>query len=140
MCNSVESTARTAQDNTDVFPRPKAAKVTTARHAAEFGTTEDNAGGDPLSELVLGAARAAHGGKQEAAAAHVGKDPGNFSRDMKRISESLGKLGPLFLSRLGEDLVRQYGPLTDPKDYYRELIRGLRKHVDELEQFGEHIS
>lgn len=98
---------------------------------------DDNGGQDGLSEVVLTAAKKAYG-KQGAAAAALGKDEGNFSRDVKAerpTLRDLRALGPQFLAALGEELIQQYGPLTDPKDAARKSLTRIEDEVRALRQF-----
>lgn len=114
----------TTQDNLDVIGRPKMA------HAHIDQTTS-------LSPVVKDAAQRTYG-KQEAAAAHLGKDKGNFSRDVDagRVTlRDLEGLGAQFLAALGNGLVERYGALQDPKTRARQATRQLRALIDELEQF-----
>lgn len=90
-----------------------------------------------LSPVVKVAAIHAHG-KQEAAAAHLRKDKGNFSRDVdaERLTMAqLRELGPAFLAKFGEELVKEYGALQDPKARIRQVIREVRERMNEIEQF-----
>jgi hypothetical protein len=111
-------------DNLDVIGRPKMTKV-------DIGPTT------PLSSVVKEAAKRAYG-KQEAAAAHLGKDKGNFSRDVDagRVTlRDLDALGAPFLSELGKELTREYGPLSDPADRADRLLEAADSIISELRQF-----
>jgi hypothetical protein len=116
-------------DNSLVIPRPRPAKVTTL----------DKTDSDRLSGVVIDAAKRAYG-KQGAAAAQLGKDEGNFSRDVKAKRMTLGQLeglGDVFLAELGVRLVEQFGALVSPKDHARRAIKEARERLDEIEQYVE---
>lgn len=64
-----------------------------------------------LSSVVIEAARQAHG-KQQIAARELGKDEGNFSRDVRAGRTTLRQcadLGGEFLAIYGELLVKEFG-------------------------------
>lgn len=124
---SVAEPYGTTPDKAFVSPRPRMAKA----------GLHDNAGQDALSDLVLEAAKQTFG-KQGAAAEHLGKNEGNFSRDTKALRltlEHLRDLGPEFLARLGKSLQDQYGTLTDPHDYAERLIYEVERILLELKQY-----
>lgn len=111
--------------------------VVTEKKRMAPGVLRDNVGQDTLSDVVLTAARKAHG-KQGAAAAQLGKDEGNFSRDTKHLRltlEHLRDLGPTFLAQLGQGLVNQYGTLTDPHDYADRVLIEIERLILELKQY-----
>lgn len=127
MPQSFANRQQTAPDNSLVMARPIPAK-------AEL---HDNAGQNLLSEVVIEAAKASYG-KQGAAAAHLGKDEGNFSRDVKAkrtTLRDLEALGPGFLAQLGHELIEQFEPLADPKTRARRTCDQLQALVNELRQF-----
>jgi hypothetical protein len=105
-------------DRTVVTPRPRPVKA----------TLDDNRRQLKLPGLVLEASRRAFG-TQKAAALTVGKDEGNFSRDVKRATstiELLEGLGPRFLGTLGKVLVEEYGgEAIDPQEQALALIPEL---------------
>lgn len=114
----------TTPDNLDVIGRPKMAR-------ADIHPTTS------LSPVVKDAAKRAFG-KQEAAAAHLKKDKGNFSRDVdaKRLTLlDLEELGAQFLAAMGEGLVKEYGPLRDPADHAEQLCDHMQAIVNEFRQF-----
>jgi hypothetical protein len=116
--------------------RPDKADVTGRKRMAH-ADLHDNAGQDPLSDVVLDAAKKTFG-KQGAAAAHLGKDEGNFSRDTKALRttlEHLRDLGPSFLAQFGRGLVNQYGELADPHDYADRVLLEIDRLVVELKQY-----
>lgn len=122
----------TTPDKGLVSPRPKPAKA----------ALPDNLRQDALSTVVLDAVKRSHG-KQGAAAAALGKDEGNFSRDVKAGAmrlQDLKKLGPEFLGELGAGLVEQYGALTHPRERARQVTREIKSLADELDQFLEHLA
>ena len=89
-----------------------------------------------MSDVVMDCAKEVYG-KQGAAAAHVGKDEGNFSRDVKRAAAQIEQLGPEVLARIGKELVDRFGPLADPKDRARRVIHDIETLLVELKQFVE---
>lgn len=100
-------------------------------------TTDDNTGADPLSDVVLEAAKRVYG-KQGAAAAQLGKNEGNFSRDVKAERLPIGQLrelGPAFLAELGKGLQEQYGPLSSPEARARQTLDTMQECVNELRQY-----
>lgn len=129
MPSTLRQPTATAQDKSLVIGRPEMAKA----------ALSDNRGQDRLSGVVIEAARKVYG-KQEAAAAHLGKDAGNFSRDVKagRLPiAQLDELGGEFLAVLGQELVEQFGTLSSPKARAQQTIREMRQKLDELQQFVE---
>lgn len=129
MSQSIANRAVTTPDNLDVIGRPKMARA-------------DNHVKTMLSPVVKDAAQHAFG-KQEAAAAHLGKDKGNFSRDVDagRVTlRDLEGLGAQFLAALGAGLVEQYGVLLDPKARIRQVIKQQRELLNEVEQFVEDVA
>lgn len=124
MSQSIANRAVTTPDNLDVIGRPQMAR-------ADIGQTTS------LSPVVKHSAKRTYG-KQGAAAAHLGKDESNFSRDVdagRLTLRDLEALGPQFLATLGSGLVEQYGVLTDPKARIRQVIRTIRDGLHEVEQF-----
>lgn len=124
MPQSIANRVMTTPDETLVIGRPRMAK-------AEWPETT------ALSAVVKEAARRAHG-KQEAAARHLGKNPGNFSRDVDagRVTvRDLEGLGAPFLAELGKELVEQFSALTDPKSEARRALADLERARDVLRQF-----
>ena len=129
---SVRSAVSTTPDKALVSPRPTMAK-------ADIGPQ-----GEPgeLSAVVKDSARRVYG-KQGAAAAHLGKDEGNFARDVvagRMTLSELHKLGPAFLAEFGKELVEQYAALATPQARMRQQIKVARTALDELEQGLEHIA
>jgi hypothetical protein len=123
---SLTSAVLTTPDRTLVSPHGHSVKA----------QLRDNTEPNPLSAVVLDSAKRAHG-KQGAAAAVLGKDEGNFSRDTKagRLSlRELHELGPEFLADLGKSLVEQYAPLATPKARALSITRAMRRELDELDQ------
>lgn len=117
----------TTPDRTLVTPRPQMAKA----------ALDDKAGQGRLSEVVKEAAKRSHG-KEGAAARHLGKDEGNFSRDVKAGRITIGQLeelGSAFLAAFGTELVQQFGPLSDPADHAERLCDQMQAMVNELRQF-----
>jgi hypothetical protein len=132
MRSTVPGAALTRPDDSPVIPRPKMAKA----------TVPDNEGQHPLSGLVSDAAKATHG-KQGAAAAALGKDEGNFARDLRagRITlRDLYALGPTFLAAFGAELTGQFGALTDPRERARRLCDEMQAIVTELRQYLDHAA
>lgn len=118
-------------DKTHVIPRPNPAKA----------DLHDNDLQNVLSAVVIEAAKSSYG-KQGAAAAHLGKDEGNFSRDVKakRLTlRELESLGPTFLATLGQELIEQYGALQDPKTRARRTCDQMQALVNELRQFVDAV-
>lgn len=101
----------------------------------------DNPVVTPLYEVVSEAARSVYG-KQENAALFLRKHPGNFSRDLRaeRMTlRDLRALGPAFLAAFGEQLVDEYGALTDPKTRVRHTIAQIEQSCKELRAFVESL-
>lgn len=132
MSPTVNGSAVTTPDNRLVTARPKAAKA--ALH--------DNRGQDGASSLsgpVIEATKKSWV-KQGAAAAVLGKDEGNFSRDVKAERLTLAQLralGPEFLAAFGAELLEEYGQLADPKDYIYKRLRDVEEALHEFKQFLE---
>jgi len=122
----------TTPDKSLVSVRPSMAKA----------TIPDNAVLDALSSVVKDAAKSSHG-KQGAAAAVLGKDEGNFARDVsagRTTLTDMAKLGPEFLATFGASLLETYGPLATPKARARQRLKDIRTAADELDQLLEFIA
>lgn len=122
----------TVPDNPLVTVRPQMAKA----------TLPDNTAAESLSSVVKEAAKRSYG-KQGAAAAQLGKDEGNFARDVsaERLTlRDLKSLGRLFLAELGKELVNEYAPLDTPLARARRKIREAHAALDELSQALEMIA
>ena len=123
MPHTMRDSALTTQDRTIVSPRPTPAKAV---------LRDDNPLQARLSTVVMEAARQAHG-KQEAAARELGKDPGNFSRDVKAgrtTLRDLADLGPEFLAHLGAELTLEFAAnTTSVKARARQRIAELVKEL-----------
>jgi hypothetical protein len=92
-----------------------------------------------LSAVVSDATKRSYG-KQGAAAAQLGKDEGNFARDLRagRLTlRDLDALGAPFLAALGRELLERYGELQDPKARARQVCDEVQALVNELRQFIE---
>lgn len=129
MGHSISRHAVTAPDKALVTPRPAMVKADLSATSA-------------LSSVVTDAARKVYG-KQGAAAEHLGKDEGNFSRDVKAGRTTLAdleRLGPSYLAELGRELVEQYAPLSTPTQRARQQIKVARQALEELEQVVELIA
>lgn len=133
MPTNVATARQTTPDKDRVIPRPIPAKA----------TLDDKTGTERLSGVVLDSSKAAYG-KQGAAAAKLGKDEGNFSRDAKarRLTiRDLEELGEPFLAELGQQLVKQYGAaLESPQDRAARVIREARQKLDELDEYLRFIA
>lgn len=132
MASSIARPYPTSPDNSLVTGRPAMAKA----------TLDDNGAGVQLSSVVKDTAKRVYG-KQGAAAAQLGKDEGNFARDVvagRTTLADLGKLGPQFLAELGRELVEQYAPLSTPQARARQQIKVARQALEELEQVVELIA
>lgn len=129
MSRSLTQPFVTLPDKPLVTPRPTPAKADLKRQPM---TTS-------LSDLVSDTLRRVFG-KQELAAKSVEKDPGNFNRDLKRITQQLEALGPEYLAELGAQLTRAFGPCAaSPSQRVRMLANQLREIEDELAQLADHI-
>ncbi len=131
MAPSIAPARQTSPDNSLVTGRPVMAKA----------TLDDNRANGELSSVVTDSAKRVYG-KQGAAAAQLGKDEGNFSRDVKagRMTlADLSRLGPEFLAELGKELVNSYGAAS-PQARLRRIARAHRETAEELEQLAEHIA
>lgn len=128
MASNVATAPLTTKDKALVNHHPQMLKVTTV----------DKPGATSLSPLVKDAAKQAHG-KQEAAAAVLGKDGGNFSRDAdaERLTlRDLRQLGPEFLAKLGAALADEYGPLAEtPAQHAEKLLDAIQAQLNEVRQF-----
>lgn len=133
MSQTLPTRALTSLDKALISDRPRQAKA----------TLDDKTHADPLSEVVIAAAKRAYG-KQGAAAAHLGKDEGNFSRDAKagRITTAqLKALGPSFLAEFGRELLEEFGTaMESPQMRAQRVIRETRQKIDELEEFVRYIA
>jgi hypothetical protein len=130
--SSLHHSHMTSPDRLLVSDKPRMAK-------AGLG---DNDGQQALSDVVLAAAKKSFG-KQGAAAAQLGKDEGNFSRDARaeRLTlRDLRALGPAYLATLGAELVGQYGPLSDPKDAARKALERIEDELRLLRQYVEDVA
>lgn len=81
--------------------------------------------------------------KQEAAAAHVGKTPGTYSRDIDAgtmRAREMAELGPEFLAEVGRELVERYAPLSTPQARLRQKARELRAIAEEIDQASEMVA
>lgn len=129
MSSSVTSAGLTRRDSSPVIPRPKPAK-------ADLHSQQPTG---VLSPLVNESIRESHG-KQEVAAQSIGKDPGNFNRDLKKWTETMEALGPEFLAALGDRLVKAFGPLAaSPAECVRAKAKELHAIADEFEQLATYI-
>lgn len=120
---------QTTPDNLPVSARPANLKA----------DLPDNRPAESLSPVVKEAAKRAHG-KQGVAAAVLGKDEGNFARDVSAERTTIGdlrKLGPEFLVEFGKELLETYGPLATPRARARQTIRTMRAQLEELDQYVE---
>lgn len=131
MAKSLASSTMTPQDALSVIGRPKVAKVVEPSHRPGAVTPDDSQADTRVSELLLTAAKVVHG-KLESAAVEVGKDRANFTRDAKKWAAILEGLGPAFLSRFGEALVNEYGPVTDPISRALQLQQEINDRTAEL--------
>jgi hypothetical protein len=126
MRNSIGSAALQTPDNSLPSRSQGQAKADLIRDAAK---TE-------FSEVFKSAARKVFG-KQELAAAALGKSPGTFSRDVDagtiRTGE-LAALGPEMLAEVGRELCARYADLVSPSARKQRLIRDMRAALDELDQ------
>lgn len=133
MAQTVATARQTTPDKALVSVRPQMLRA----------DIEHNAVLSELSSVVKTSAKATHG-KQGAAAAKVGKDEGNFSRDVaagRMTLAEMAKLGPEFLAQLGSDLIQTYGvALETPAARGRRRIRDARAILDELDQLLEHTA
>lgn len=121
--------ALTAPDKSLVTPRPMMAKAT-------LPVTS------PLSSVVTESAKRVYG-KQGAAAERLGKDEGNFSRDVKAGRTTLAdleRLGPEYLAELGKELVESYAPLATPAARIRHQIKVIETALEEVRQGVEALS
>lgn len=126
MPQTMRDASLTTQDNSLVSVRPSMAKA----------TLPDNLAVDSLSPVVKEAAKRSYG-KQGAAAAQLGKDEGNFARDIaaERLTlRDLKALGREFLAEFGKELVNEYAPLDTPKARAKRKIREAHDALQELEQ------
>lgn len=131
MRSSVAEAFETRPDNPRVIARPAPAK----------STLRDNGGSSALSEVVIDAAKKVYV-KQGAAAEQLGKDEGNFSRDVKARRLTLAHLedlGAPFLAELGTKLVDQYGDLATPQARAMKTLDQIEDGVKELRQLVQHF-
>jgi hypothetical protein len=129
MSSSVANGRVTGPDKLDVIPRPKPAKA----------TLPDKVSVEQLSGVVIDAAKTVYG-KQGAAAAQLGKDEGNFSRDVKAgrfALPQMAELGPDWLVAFASSVLDEFAPLATPAARARHLLREQRRITDELEQLTE---
>lgn len=132
MPQTMSQPAVTRQDNSLVNVHPQMAKA----------DLHDNAVPESLSPVVKEAAKRSYG-KQGAAAAQLGKDEGNFARDVaaERLTlRDLKCLGRQFLAELGKELVNEYAPLDTPKARATRKIREAHAALDELSQALEQLA
>jgi hypothetical protein len=132
MGSTLANRALTTPDDLDVIGRPKMATATLA----------DNVSVDALSSVVMDTLKTVYG-KQGAAAAQLGKDKGNFSRDVKAGRFTLQQqaaLGRQFLAELGEALVEEFSPVNSPQALAKrrledaiEAIQDARHHLERVE-------
>lgn len=133
MASSFGHQSMTSPDKAVITPRPVPAKA----------TLDDKTCGERLSGLVIEAAKVTYG-KQGAAAAQLGKDEGNFSRDAKAKRLTIGhleELGPKYLAELGRELLEEYGTaLESPQARASRVIREMRQKLDEVDEFLRFIA
>lgn len=131
MPKSLPAHPQTPQDALSVIGRPTAAKVVDPSRRSAPVTPEDSGADSRVSELFFEAADQTHG-KRGSAAAEVGKDRANFTRDAKKWAAILEALGPSFLSRFGESLMKEYGPVDDPITRALQLQQEITDRTAEL--------
>lgn len=138
MTPSVANATVTNPDNSGVIAcHRRRATDRLAEGFIERRTPADTITADPLSGAVTEAALRAFG-KQGAAAAQLGKDHSNFSRDVRaeRLTlRDLSALGAPFLAELGKELIEQYAPLADPKLATQRHLRTVLQLLGEVAQF-----
>jgi hypothetical protein len=101
-------------------------------------TLRVNPSQSPLRALIGESIRAVS--SQKAAALDMAIDPGQLTRQLQSghlTIERLEALGPQFCARLGERLVQEFGPLTDPKDAARKSLESIEDSVRLIRQFVE---
>lgn len=77
---------------------------------------------------------------QKAAAIDMAIDQAQLTRQLQNghlTVERLESLGPAFAAKLGERLIEEYGPLTDPKSYARKALAAIEEATKVLRQFVE---
>lgn len=127
--------------NTPVTSPDKA--PVTARHSMAKATLRDKTAGDRLSPVVMDVTKRVFE-KQGAAASHLGKDEGNFSRDGKAgrlTTAQLSALGPTFLAELGAELVEQFGPMAkSPVEHAEQKLDEIQAAINEVRQYVRQIA
>lgn len=125
MPSTMPNAAMTTPDRTLVTPRPKPVKA----------SLPDNQTQRRLSSVVIDATRDTYG-KQGAAAAELGKDEGNFSRDIRAgrtTLRDLADLGTEFLAQLGASLTQEFGAAGKSKaELARERLPEIIRELLEL--------
>lgn len=132
MSQSFANSTVTAPDNSLVNVRP---------HMAKAGL-HDNQVLVSLSSVVKDIAKRVHG-KQGVAAAIVGKDEGNYARDITAGRMTLRELaahGPEYLAALGKELHETYGQMASPLDRLRQIHKLRRELDDEALQIAEGLA
>lgn len=79
---------------------------------------------------------------QKAAAIDMEIDEGQLSRELQsgRLTLArLERLGPDVAAEIGRRLLEQYGPLATPHARARQTVRAIRKALDDLDQYLEHV-
>lgn len=103
-------------------------------------TPEDPSPDTLVSALLLDIVRSVYG-KVETGAAEVGKDRSNFTRDMRKLSELLEKLGPVVCAQFGAGLLREYGgAIETPEQRGERVITAIQSGFEELRQLIRHLA
>lgn len=100
-----------------------------------------NASQSPMRALIAESIKAVS--SQKAAAADMRIDPAQLTRQLQTghlTVERLESLGPTFAAKFGEGLLREFGPLSDPKEAARKSLDRIEDEVRQLRQFVEDVS
>lgn len=130
MPHKVATAAVTPPDALGVIGRPKMAKM----------TPDDPTPDTFVSSLLFTAADGVHG-KRESAAAEVGKDRSNFTRDLKKLAVLMEGLGPTFLARVGAGLVKEYGGAVEtPEQFANRVLDTVQIELNQIRDVVRQLS
>lgn len=130
--SSVASAPKTTPDKVVVTPKPTMAKA----------ALRDNSLQKTLSNVVKTAGKQTYQ-KQGAMAATLGKDEGNFSRDVdagRMTLAELAALGPDFLAAFASLSAEEFAKLSSPQQRMRLRVQEARAIIDEFDQYLDHTA
>jgi hypothetical protein len=121
--------------------RPRQAKADLRAQEGATASTDPQSFASPLRDLAAETLRRVT--SQKAAAIDIGIHEGRLSHKLKDGSLTVAQLealGPVYAAELGELLVAQYGPLSDPKDAARKALERIEDELRLLRQYVEDVA